>query len=248
MASLRESIENGIKSMRVDDGGNAFKGPINKLSFAAQICSAFEVKQEPPQASTPSGQEQERKAVPAVQDGSVKLVRLDYNALPASRSELDELFLHPDFDFELELERAKTHPELKDFLHQEFDPEYEFGLPENDPGQDLTDFLDWLVERGVAKRKAAENSDPPAEGPGDRVKLYICCQLQFQLLVCPQRVCKQCLFGPSRLPFVLGMKFQKLYFSIDVHVVAAFLQFQVRKPVRKRVCRMSWSLVSQATL
>ena len=167
MASLRENIENAIKSMRVDDEGKAFKGPINKLNFAAQICSAFEVKQEPLQAAT-SGQ-QERTATPAVQDGGAKLLRLDYDALPASRSELDDLFLHTDFDFEMELQRAKERPELKDFLHEEYDPEYEFGLPENDPGQDLADFLEWLVQRGFAKRKTAANSDPPAEDSGDQV-------------------------------------------------------------------------------
>ena len=169
MTSLRETIENGIKSMRMDDEGKAFKGPINKLSFAMQICSAFEVKQEPSQAATAEEQEQEQtSALPAVQDGSVELLRLDYNALPETRSELDELFLHPDFDFELELERAKQRPELKDFLYEEYDPDFVIGVPENDPGQDLADFLDWLVQKGVAKRKTAKNSGPPAEDSGER--------------------------------------------------------------------------------
>lgn len=88
-------------------------------------------------------------AVPDIPSGKPTGTVLNYCQLPQNRAELDDVLASDDFDFDFELERAKQHPKFKDFMYAEFSPEtdYVFGDPENDPGQDLADFIEWLRDK-----------------------------------------------------------------------------------------------------
>ena len=158
--SLSNSIESGIQSMKLDkDGAKTFKGPINKMVFAKQICSVFLCSATKVEASAAAG---ELAVVPAEANtnlGSGVTVSLDYNALP-SEEELESLLASEEIDFLRELDIAKQHPKVKEYISTvtDVDEDWEFGDAEGDPAADLMDFLNWMVKSGNAKL-AASNQD-----------------------------------------------------------------------------------------
>lgn len=159
MMRLHKNIETVISALKADNQDDVYKGHINKMTFASQICAMIRhlidtggenvTKKEADVVHASALAVVPTPALPATSSGPTNATMLNYSQLPQTRAELDDLLASDDFDFDFELERAKQHPKFNDFMQAEFSPEtdYIFGDPENDPGQDLADFIEWLRDK-----------------------------------------------------------------------------------------------------
>lgn len=82
---------------------------------------------------------------------------VNYDEIPA---EVDDVAAVDGFNLDLEMLRAQSHPQFikfKGWLMYKYnmDEDYEFGHPDNDNGEELKDFFQWLVESGHGKLAAA---------------------------------------------------------------------------------------------